>query len=225
MAVRLMVSWLFLAGLASVVVADVVPSGKKDQAKKDAPLEQQLLDDLDADLLDDLKSDGEDFGATTGDNGDEHPFLTIGREMREAGELIGQRKSAEETQQLQEKIVQRLDALIQQIRRQQKQQSASKKKIAGSTRQTPQQPNKNPSGKPGDTAKKPPRDSEDRVGKSKPRKVDMAAMTKLMEDLWGDLPPRARPEMRQDSSEEFLPKYELKIERYFRRLAEQRRDE
>ena len=53
----------------------------------------------------------------------------------------------------------------------------------------------------------------------------MAAMKKLMEDIWGSLPERARQEMLQGAGDEFLPKYELKIERYFRRLAEQRRDE
>ena len=146
--------------------------------------------------------------------------------MRKAGELIGERKSADETQQLQVKIVEQLDALIKQIRRQQKQQqAASKRKSPGSARQTPKQPGKKPSAAPGKTANKPSRDSTDRLGKSDPRKVDMAAMTKLMEDLWGDLPARARQEMLQGSGDEFLPKYELKIERYFRRLSEQRRDE
>ena len=265
MSIRLIVSCLLLACLSSVALADVVSQGKdtdtkSGDAKKDAPLEQQLLDDLGADLLDDLKSaggvtpeqgkadqrpakgdgdapldkklqedlddldgGGEDFGV----NDEEHPFLTIGREMRKAGELIGERKSADETQQLQVKIVEQLDALIKRIRRQQKQQqSASNRKSPGSTRQTPKQPGQKPLGTPGKTAIKPSRDSTDRLGKSDPRKkVDMAAMKKLMEDIWGSLPERARQEMRQDSGDEFLPKYELKIERYFRRLAEQRRDE
>ena len=268
MAMRLMMSCLLLGGLASFATADVVPDtkgggAKKDRPKKDVPLEQQLLDDLDDDLLDDLKSaagvkptkgkaderparddgdqpldkkllediddlepGGEDFGATTGDNEEEDPFLTIGREMRKAGELIGKHKSAGETQQLQEKIVVQLDALIKNIRRQQKrQQSASKQKPAGSTRHTPKQPGQKASGKPGHNAKKPSRDSEDRLGKSKPRKVDMAAMRKLMEDLWGSLPERARQEAAQRVGDDFHPKYDLKIEKYFRRLAEQRRDE
>lgn len=258
MAMRLILSGLLLGSLAIVAQADVVPESKKEGGKKDAPLEQQLLDDLGADLLDDLnsaggvkpsqgksdkrpaqakdddaldqklledlddlKGDGEDFGAKTADN--EDPFLTIGREMRKAGELIGERNSADETQQLQAKIVLQLDALIEQIRRQRSQQSAAqKRKIAGSTRTTPKQPGKNPSGSP---AKQPARDSENRLNKGNPRRVDMAAMKALMKDIWGDLPERARQEMQQRSSDKFLPKYELKIEKYFRRLAEQRRDE
>ncbi|MCH8045193.1 MAG: hypothetical protein IID44_15895 [Planctomycetes bacterium] len=142
--------------------------------------------------------------------------------MRKAGELIGERKSADETQQLQAKIVLQLDALIEQIRRQRSQQSASRKrKIAGSTGTTPRQPGKTS----GQTTKQPTRESEDRLNKGNPRKVDMAAMRALMKDIWGDLPERARQEMQQRSSDKFLPKYELKIEKYFRRLAEQRRDE
>ena len=256
MAMRLILGGLLLGSLTMVAQADVVPESKTEGGKKDAPLEQQLLDDLGADLLDDLnsaegvkpsqgKSDkrpaqakdddaldqklledldglndgGEDFGPDK----DEDPFLTIGREMRKAGELIGERNSADETQQLQAKIVLQLDALIEQIRRQRSQQSAAqKRKIAGSTRTTPEQPGKNPSGSP---AKQPARESEDRLNKGNPRKVDMAAMKALMKDIWGDLPERARQEMQQRSSDKFLPKYELKIEKYFRRLAEQRRDE
>ena len=263
MSMRLVLSGVLLACLSSVALADVVPQGKdadpkSGDAKKDASLEQQLLDDLGADLLDDLKSaggvkppkgkpgkrpakgdgdgpldkklledlddldgGGEDFGVDQ----DDDPFLTIGREMRKAGELIGERKSADETQQLQVKIVEQLDALIKRIRRQQKQQqSASNRKSPGSTRQTPKQPGKNSSGASGKTANKPSRDSTDRLGKGDTRRVDMAAMKKLMEDIWGSLPERARQEMLQGAGDEFLPKYELKIERYFRRLSEQRRD-
>ena len=255
MAMRLILSGLLLGSLTIVAQADVVPGSKTEGGKKDAPLEQQLLDDLGADLLDDLNSaegvkpsqaksdkrpaqakdddaldqklledlDGlKDGGEDFGPDKDEDPFLTIGREMRKAGELIGERKSADETQQLQAKIVLQLDALIEQIRRQRSQQSASRKrKIAGSTRTTPKQPGKTS----GQTTKQPTRESEDRLNKGNPRKVDMAAMRALMKDIWGDLPERARQEMQQRSSDKFLPKYELKIEKYFRRLAEQRRDE
>ena len=63
MSLRLIVSCVLLACLSSVALADVVPQGKdadtkSGDAKQDAPLEQQLLDDLGADLLDDLKSAG-----------------------------------------------------------------------------------------------------------------------------------------------------------------------
>ena len=50
----------------------------------------------------------------------------------------------------------------------------------------------------------------------------MTRMRKVMEELWGELPPRQRQQMLQLPVEEFLPKYELLIEEYFRRLAEEK---
>jgi hypothetical protein len=42
-----------------------------------------------------------------------------------------------------------------------------------------------------------------------------------MKDTWGHLPARAREQMLQNPPERFLPQYELMIERYYKRLAEQ----
>jgi hypothetical protein len=43
----------------------------------------------------------------------------------------------------------------------------------------------------------------------------------LLEGLWGELPPREREQMLQMPVEDFLPKYELLIQDYFRRLSEE----
>ena len=42
----------------------------------------------------------------------------------------------------------------------------------------------------------------------------------LLGEVWGHLPERARERVMQWSNEQFLPKYEVQIERYFQRLAE-----
>jgi hypothetical protein len=42
-----------------------------------------------------------------------------------------------------------------------------------------------------------------------------------MKDAWGNLPERIREQMMQTSVDEFLPKYELLIEKYFQRLSEE----
>jgi hypothetical protein len=47
----------------------------------------------------------------------------------------------------------------------------------------------------------------------------------MMKALWGQLPQRARDQMLQSAPEEFLPEYELELEKYFKRLAEQERRE
>ena len=43
----------------------------------------------------------------------------------------------------------------------------------------------------------------------------------MVKDLWGHLPERSREQMLQSFSDEFLPKYELEIEQYYRRLSEE----
>ena len=42
-----------------------------------------------------------------------------------------------------------------------------------------------------------------------------------MKSLWGNLPVRSREQMLQSFSDEFLPKYEIEIEQYYRRLSEE----
>ena len=54
-------------------------------------------------------------------------------------------------------------------------------------------------------------------------KPDMGAMKNLMKDIWGQLPPHAREQMLQSPPEQFLPKYELMLEQYYKRLAEEQR--
>ena len=56
------------------------------------------------------------------------------------------------------------------------------------------------------------------------REVDMQAMQTLLKNLWGHLPERQREQMLQSSVEEFLPKYETMIRKYFLRLAEEARN-
>jgi hypothetical protein len=48
----------------------------------------------------------------------------------------------------------------------------------------------------------------------------MVDVNELAKGLWGHLPERSRDEMLQSFSDEFLPKYELEIEAYYRRLSE-----
>ncbi len=43
----------------------------------------------------------------------------------------------------------------------------------------------------------------------------------MLKEAWGQLPPHAREQMLQSPPEQFLPKYELLIEKYYKRLADQ----
>ena len=42
-----------------------------------------------------------------------------------------------------------------------------------------------------------------------------------MKDVWGQLPAREREQMLQSPPEQFLPKYELLLEKYYKRLADE----
>jgi hypothetical protein len=109
---------------------------------------------------------------------------------------------------------------------QQQQQAAQKSsqkdnKQQSSKRQTVKQSKPNSAGSPGKDSNKPARDSTDRMGKAEEARPDPELVKGMMKDTWGHLPQRAREEMLQNSPERFLPQYELLIERYYKRLAEE----
>ncbi len=162
-----------------------------------------------------LPPPGEDIGQE-----EEEPLARIAREMRTVESLIQQRNN-EATNERQKQIVADLARLLEQLEQQQQKQSQSQSKSQQQTaqRQQVQQPGSSqPGNKPSD---KPAQDSSSQMRKNEVQKADMGQMKGLMKDLWGQLPERAREQMLQTSPEQFLPKYELLIEQYYKRLAEQ----
>jgi hypothetical protein len=87
----------------------------------------------------------------------------------------------------------------------------------------PPKPGQNP-GKPGAAAgsgRTAARDSTDRLDRSTAKPVDKGEVNEMVKALWGHLPERSREQMLQSFSDEFLPKYEIEIEQYYRRLSEE----
>jgi hypothetical protein len=87
----------------------------------------------------------------------------------------------------------------------------------------PPKPGQKP-GKPGASAgsgRTAARDSTDRLDRSSAKPVDKGEVNEMVKALWGHLPERSREQMLQSFSDEFLPKYELEIEQYYRRLSEE----
>ena len=62
------------------------------------------------------------------------------------------------------------------------------------------------------------------AGDGKDRKLNRDELRAAIRQLWGELPEHARAQMLQSPVEEFPPKYEVLIEEYFRRLAEEKGD-
>jgi hypothetical protein len=106
---------------------------------------------------------------------------------------------------------------------QQQQQQNSKKDQKTAQREKIQQPKGMPNNSK-EASSAPAQDSTDRIRKNDPRRPDMAEMKNLMKDIWGQLPEHDREQMLQYAPEQFLPKYELLIEKYYKRLAEQQKD-
>lgn len=157
---------------------------------------------------------------------DDDPLIRIGRNMRAAGALIEERRSTEKTIEAQRQIVSDLAKLIEEIEKQQQQkqsssQSQNQQKTAQRDQvQQPQTGQSKPS--PGDS-NKPAQDSSAQLRKNDNQRVDPSQHKGMMKDLWGQLPAKDREQMLQTSPEQFLPKYELLIEKYYKRLAEEQK--
>jgi hypothetical protein len=194
------------------------PDAKKGQGGKSATGDKPA-NGLDDELLKGLG--GEDIGEEK-----ENPLVRLSRQMREAERMMEGGKPGASGQKLhdkQDKIVTDLAKLIEEAKKNKKSQSSSSSSSKSSkqtaSRDKTQQPkNSNPSGsnKPNEGSSK---ESSGQLTKRDAQKPDMAHMNDLLKDVWGQLPERMRQQMLQSSVEEFLPKYELLIEDYFKALS------
>lgn len=153
---------------------------------------------------------------------DANPVWDIVRQMQRARSLIGQDQTGQETQKLQAKILASLDELLKTARSQSQSSSSGQRDSQNtSSRRTPSQPSAKPGGQ-GKPTNKPATSGATQAGKPQPaRRPDMAEMREVIKSVWGELPQHQRDEMLELAGEEFLHKYELLIEAYFKRLAEE----
>jgi hypothetical protein len=165
--------------------------------------------------------DGEDVGLPGHDN---DPLVHISDEMRSAETLIPETSKREHAEQLQRQIIKELTQLVEQAERQQAQQQASSSKQGSAKKSAKRQGVKQPKPSAGNVAKnsnKPAQDSTDELRQSDSVAPDPELVKGLMKNSWGHLPPHAREQMLQSSPERFVPQYELMIEKYYKRLAEE----
>ncbi|MEX0679013.1 MAG: hypothetical protein WD063_18205 [Pirellulales bacterium] len=155
---------------------------------------------------------------------DDDPLGYISQEMRMAERLIPQQGKRTHAEQLQRRIVEDLARLIDDAERQRAQQQSSKSKQGRQTarRESVKQPKSSTGRSAGQNSNQPAADSTDRLGQAEQAKPDPELFKGLLKDTWGNLPEHEREQMMQMSPEQFLPQYELLIERYYRRLAEER---
>ena len=228
-----------MCGAALLVVTALGNANLVNAQEKSPPadgvsdLDADLLDDLDRDLLDglddpqpqdgaDSPQDSTDDKVPSGNPGQtppdaDNPLLDIGRRMRNVEQRISKLDTSGSTQDMQQRIVEDLVDLIEQLNKQCSNASQC------------QQPNRKQGGRSGgqgsqsaeQASSKPSRDSTNRLGSTKSDAVEGQEVQDVVKQIWGHLPPRVRELMRSASVEKFLPKYEQQIEAYYRRLAEE----
>ena len=169
----------------------------------------------------------EDLGArlqrelgAAGVSEDDNPLLEVTRQMREVEGRIARNDSGLNTQAKQQQVIDDLDRLIEQARKEcQGSKPGSKPSKGASSGQPKQGP---PGKKPGTTPGVAP---VQKTGNDENRQPDRQEMRTLMQQLWDvALPLQQRKQLLQSPFDEFLPKYELLTEQYFRRLSEEKDD-
>jgi hypothetical protein len=219
-----------LSGEAARKPADGKPVDNKPGDSKPQDNKPRDNKPRDSGALDD-ESMGEDIG-----QGPEDPLTRIGREMRRVEQLIAQQEAAlreaeaDKTGQLQQQIIKELADLIDELEKQRQQQQSSssmrkQKKVREEGASRDQVKQQQPGGsKPGSKrSSQPATDSSAELRNQNAQRPDVNDMKGLMKDLWGQLPAHARDQMLQTSPEQFLPRYELQLEKYYKRLAEQQK--
>lgn len=228
-----------LALLTIFIAAPLIaaPDANTTQPPKPAqPLDQQLLDDLNADLgldkasvdtaprtnqfdqeLLDQLSHREDIQpgieSRTSDTGRANPLSDIAHRMRQVQTRIGAADVSHGTQMIEETIVSDLNALIEQC---QKQCQAGK---SSSQTDNPGQPQPGASQSAARAGK--PSESTERLGQKDAKQAYLESVRALIKETWGHLPDRAREPMISSGVDRFVPEYEEIIEDYFRHLARQ----
>jgi hypothetical protein len=161
--------------------------------------------------------DGEDLGQL---GEEQNPLARISRQMREVEKRISNSQSGDETQKKQQAISDELAKLIEQLKKanQSSQKSGSGNSPSSQRSKVAQAGQKSGTQRQSD---KPARESSNQTRHDELAKPDPAMIRERMKEAWGNLPERVREQMMQTSVDEFLPKYELLIEKYFQRLSEE----
>jgi hypothetical protein len=158
---------------------------------------------------------------------DANPLIRIGEQMRAVERRLQKLRSGDgDTGELQDEIVSELGQLIRQLEEQQASSQPSKSSqqpqpSSASQRKSVRQPGAGAPNTPGQ--RRPSKESSERT--DKPERIPPTAdqLRGLMKDVWGQLPAREREQMLQSPPEQFLPKYELLLEKYYKRLADEQK--
>lgn len=214
--------------LGGRLLDDLTPEPVAPAPPQQQPAEQPKSARELREIEDSLKASTPLRGFGAGANPTAQSLARVGKGMQQAQSLLTQ-PGANENQTatqlagpVQQEVLSNLDKLIDDLS---KQCQKCNGQCQGGQCNKPPQPGQNPKpGKPGSASgsgRTAARDSTDRLDRSTAKPVDKGEVNEMVKALWGHLPERSREQMLQTFSDEFLPKYDLEIEQYYRRLSEE----
>ncbi|MCH9654095.1 MAG: hypothetical protein K0U86_23325 [Planctomycetes bacterium] len=155
------------------------------------------------------------------------PVEPIIAEMKRAGKLIENQQTGEETQKLQQQVVQNLEQLIRQVesapttsRQQLKSDHDQQLKDEKKSRM---QKSKTGRKSGNQLSQGPARQSSERKEEGQATAGSLANRNLYIKEAWGHLPPAMRQKLLNIYTEKFLPQYENQVRRYYEALAEQKK--
>lgn len=154
----------------------------------------------------------------------------VARKLEAARDRLAARDTGAATQQVQRDLLEDLDALVEQARRQQQQQQQAGGGSASSSSQAQRQARRQRSQSRAAARQPQPRTTEQpdeaaAAGQGNARKLapEMNQIADLYKDIWGHLPATLRQEIDQYGRVEFMAKYNDLLRQYYATLAEKSR--
>ncbi|QDU60031.1 hypothetical protein Pan216_08680 [Planctomycetes bacterium Pan216] len=170
--------------------------------------------DLDRELMRDLVPDLE------GAEEEADPLMRAGGRMRDVEERLARLDASGDTVELQKKILEDLEVLLQQQNNQNQNQNKKQQQQQKKRRQQQQQQQQQQRGQ------RQQRSQGKQVGKEPAKRATRGAVgreelgkDKDERDIWGHLGALMRDEMSQYAKEDFLPRYRELLEKYYTRIA------
>ena len=208
--------------LGAQLLDDLSPGGQRPVAPRQSEHEPKTAHDQPQGAI----SPAQGFGV--GSNAASQPLVRVQRGMQSAEALLVQPGADAKADgvrlagTVQQEVLSELDELIAQLSKQCQCQGQCNGGQCNGDKPC-DKPGQKP-GKPGaakGSGKSAAHDSTDRLDRTTAKPVDKGEVDEIVKSLWGQLPQRSREQMRQSFSDEFLPKYEIEIEQYYRRLSEE----
>ncbi len=200
---------ILLDGLDSPLMSDLDAPG--DVGQPDSSGEDEGSGPPSLDPLEQL-GHGEDIGQE-----ESNPLRLIGRQMRTSAQLIRRRDHAR-SHGVQGDIIADLERLIDQLRDQQNDSAGG---LAESLAAEDAEDGAAAGVGDAQGVEHPGEENGVEGDETETHRIQRARILETLDQIWGHLPERVRDQMHSGLGEEFLPQYELLIEAYYQRLAEE----